>query len=179
MPRSSGGDGFDDQSLQHFLVYISELLDVEAAFAGRVLAELCEQRFGAAKPGHAIQNDCGLTWRKSDQRHIALAPAVVRIVDAAEADDGRAPHFRLFAGRALHQLDERLRVRALGLVHDGLDECRHTHSGGLGLIFCHSYFLPSLTEANITRKWSIVGKRFEPRTRLCGTWNLKTTLEHP
>jgi hypothetical protein len=40
LPSSSGGDGFEDQRLQHLLVYISELLDIEAALAGRVLAEL-------------------------------------------------------------------------------------------------------------------------------------------
>jgi len=40
VPRSHGGR-LDGQGLQHLLVHISELLYVEAAFAGRVLAELC------------------------------------------------------------------------------------------------------------------------------------------
>src|SRR6266436_1255498 len=87
VPRSYGGNGFDDQCFQYFLVHISELLDVEAALAGSVLAELCEQRPRVAVPGHAVQNGCGLTWRKPDKRHIALAPAVVRVVIASEAYD--------------------------------------------------------------------------------------------
>ena len=40
VPSSAGGEGFSDQAFQHLLIYISKLLDIEAAFAGRVLAEL-------------------------------------------------------------------------------------------------------------------------------------------
>ena len=68
-------------------VHISELLDVEAALAGRVLAELCEQRLRVTEPGHVIQSGCGLAGRKADKRHVALAPAVVPVVEAAEAYD--------------------------------------------------------------------------------------------
>ena len=54
VPRSLGGNGFDDHVLQHFLVHIGQFLDVEAALAGRVLAELGEQRLGIATAGRAI-----------------------------------------------------------------------------------------------------------------------------
>src|SRR5271157_1121759 len=107
--RALGGDGFHDLRLQHLLVHVGELLDVEAALAGAVLAEVAGIR-------HAVENECGLTRRKSDQRRIALAAALVLVVVGAEADDRRTPHLRLFAGGALDQLDERLGVGALGLV---------------------------------------------------------------
>src|SRR5664280_421568 len=80
-------DGFDHQGLQHLLVDIRKRLDIEAALAGRMLAELCEQRLRVAETGHVVQNSCGLTRRKTDKRHIAFAPAVVRVVVAAEAYD--------------------------------------------------------------------------------------------
>src|ERR1700693_1846271 len=86
-PRSHRSDSFEDHRLQHLLVHISELLDVEAALAGRVLAELREQRLGVAESGHAVQNICGLARRKTDQRHIALTPALVFVVVAAEANN--------------------------------------------------------------------------------------------
>jgi hypothetical protein len=44
VPRPYFGDGLDDQRLQHRLVHISEFLDVEAALANGVPAELGEQR---------------------------------------------------------------------------------------------------------------------------------------
>ena len=108
------------------LVHIRELLDVEAALAGRMFAEFCEQRRGLAKPGHPIQNSCGLTRRECDHRHIALPPALVLVVVAAEANDGWPPHLRFFARRALHQLEQCLGVCAPGWVREGIDECRHT-----------------------------------------------------
>src|SRR6202040_3119123 len=77
----------------HMLVHIRELLDVEAALACRMLAESCEQRRSLAKPDHAIQNGCGLTWRESNNRHIALPPTLVSVVVAAEANNGWPPHF--------------------------------------------------------------------------------------
>src|SRR5258708_5104206 len=54
-----------------------------------------------------------------------LAPAVVNVVVAAESDDRRPPHRRLFAGRVLHQLDERPGVRASGFVGEQIDEPVH------------------------------------------------------
>ncbi len=77
VPRSHGGDRLDGQGLQHLLVHISELLYVEAAFAGRVLAELCEQRLRVAeqlKPklrmpaeqNHVLFNH-GLLWFGHDR----------------------------------------------------------------------------------------------------------------
>jgi hypothetical protein len=44
VPRPYFGDGLDDECLQHRLVHISQFLDVEAALADGVLAELGEQR---------------------------------------------------------------------------------------------------------------------------------------
>jgi hypothetical protein len=38
------GKGPDHYCLQHVLVHFLELLDVEAALAGRMVAEFCEQR---------------------------------------------------------------------------------------------------------------------------------------
>ena len=54
MPRSRDGDGFDDQRLQHFLVHIGEIRDVEATLTGGVLAKIIEQRLRVAEPSHAI-----------------------------------------------------------------------------------------------------------------------------
>jgi hypothetical protein len=42
-PRPLGSGGFEGHGLQHLLVHISELLNVEAALAGGVLAELRQQ----------------------------------------------------------------------------------------------------------------------------------------
>ena len=83
MAGSPGCDGFYDQGLQHLSIHIGELLDVEAAPAGGVLAELSQQLIGIAKPRHAIENGGGLTRRKTGQRGIALAPALVGVVVAA------------------------------------------------------------------------------------------------
>ena len=49
-----GCNGLDCHRLQHLLVHISELLDIEAAFAGRVLAELWEESLGLAGRDHAV-----------------------------------------------------------------------------------------------------------------------------
>src|SRR5271157_3686514 len=76
-PCSRGSNGFGGHSLQHLLVHISELLDVNAALASGVLAELFEHRLGVAGRVHAIQHICRLTRRKTDQRHIAFTPALV------------------------------------------------------------------------------------------------------
>ena len=65
VPRSHGGDRLDGQGLQHLLVLISELLYVEAAFAGRVLAELCEQRLRVAeqlKPEQGCQQSKTMSY---------------------------------------------------------------------------------------------------------------------
>ena len=40
LPSSAGSERFLDHGFQHLLIYISKLLDIEAAFAGTVLAEL-------------------------------------------------------------------------------------------------------------------------------------------
>jgi|SRR5215472_2728917 len=40
LPSSAGSERFSDHGFQHLLIYISKLLDIEAAFAGTVLAEL-------------------------------------------------------------------------------------------------------------------------------------------
>src|SRR5260221_1477358 len=87
VPRSYGGNGFDDQCFQNFLVNICELLDVEAALAGGVLAELCDQRLRVAGRGRVIQNGRRFTRRKTDKRHVALSPAVVSVVVASKAYD--------------------------------------------------------------------------------------------
>jgi hypothetical protein len=42
------GNGFGGHCLQHFLVHISQLFDVDAAFASGVLAEFWQQRFRVA-----------------------------------------------------------------------------------------------------------------------------------
>ena len=57
----AGGQGLLDHGFQHLLIYIRELLDVEAAFASGVLAELSQQRLGVAETDHVVQNSCGLT----------------------------------------------------------------------------------------------------------------------
>src|SRR5207237_6534642 len=121
---------FDDQCLQHLLVHIGEFLDVEAALAGSVLAEPSEQRLSVAEPCQAIENGRGLTRRKTGKRHIALLPALVGVVMAAKADYRWPPHSRLFTGRTLHQLDERLGVRTLGLVRERVDIRRDTEFRG-------------------------------------------------
>jgi hypothetical protein len=62
---AQGGDGFDGQSIQHFLVHIGEFLDIEARLAGGVLPELRKQRLRAAEPGQIIKNDCSFARRKT------------------------------------------------------------------------------------------------------------------
>src|SRR5215469_4365450 len=57
---STGSEGFSDHGFQHSLIYISELLDIEAALAGGVLAELGQERLGIAERDDVIQNSCGL-----------------------------------------------------------------------------------------------------------------------
>jgi hypothetical protein len=48
--RALGSQRFDDQGLQYVLVDIRELLNVEAALAGRMLAKFCKQRRSLTKP---------------------------------------------------------------------------------------------------------------------------------
>ena len=43
--RARPGDRFGGHGLQHFLVHISEFLDVDTALASGVLAEFWQQRF--------------------------------------------------------------------------------------------------------------------------------------
>src|SRR6516225_6008122 len=86
-PRSLCGQGFDRQGLQHVLVHIRELLDVEATLSGRIFAECFEQRRSLTKAGHPIQNSCGLTRRECNNRQISLPTALVLVVVATEAND--------------------------------------------------------------------------------------------
>ncbi len=90
-----------------------------------MFAELVEQRLSAAETRVDVDHGGGLARRESDQRHIALAPAVVDVVVTAESDDRRPPHRRLFAGRILQQLDKRLGIRASGFVGEQIDEPVH------------------------------------------------------
>src|SRR5271154_792273 len=110
-------------------------------------AELGEQRLMVAACLQAIENDRGLTRRKTHQRHIALAPALIRVVVAAKADDRWSPHLGLLARRTLHQLNQRLGVRTLGLVRERIEIRRNTYLGGLGLAIRHSC-LSSFSKAN-------------------------------
>ena len=59
LPRSPGRHGLQDQRLQHRLVDIGELFDVEASFARSVFAEFSQQSRGIAKR-YAVDNRCGL-----------------------------------------------------------------------------------------------------------------------
>src|SRR5262249_28430950 len=123
---------------QDLLIHIRKLLDVDAAHTGRVLTKLSSQRLGITKPGDAVQNGCGLARRKTGKRHIAFAPAFVRVMIAPEADDRGPPHLRLFAGRTLHQLDKHLGVRALSFVRERIDKRRNTYLSWFGFVFRHS-----------------------------------------
>src|SRR5664279_63701 len=55
-----------DQRLQDRLVHVTQLLDVQAAFTGRMFAELGQQRLSTAEPDSTIQNICSLTRRKTN-----------------------------------------------------------------------------------------------------------------
>jgi hypothetical protein len=101
-----------------------------------------------AGPDHVVQNTSGLTRRKPDKRRVALTPAVVALVIASEAYDGRSPHLRLFASRVSHQLDERLGVSLSDWVREGCNKSRHTQFGGLGFVFRHSCYY-SAPKANL------------------------------
>src|SRR5258708_418546 len=76
LPGSLRRQRIHDQSLQHLLVHIRQLLDVETALAGGVLAEFRQQRVSAAESDRTIQDIRGFTRRETDERHIALAPTV-------------------------------------------------------------------------------------------------------
>src|SRR5262249_56591660 len=111
---------------------------VEAALALGVPSELREQELRAIETGCAIEHRRSLARREPDHRHVALAPAVIDIVDAAEADDRRPPHRGLLARRIRHELDERLRIAAPCLVGNGRDEARNTGLGRRGLVPRHA-----------------------------------------
>ena len=65
VPRSHGGNGLDDQGLQDLLVHISELSNIEAALAGRVLAELCEQRLDCFTRSLVAKNELRrIAWHR-------------------------------------------------------------------------------------------------------------------
>jgi hypothetical protein len=87
VPRPHSSNRFRDHERQYHLVHICELLDVEAAFAGRVLPELGELRFRVVGAEHVVQNRGGLTGRETDKRHVAFTSTVVPVVVAAEPDD--------------------------------------------------------------------------------------------
>src|SRR5271154_3083963 len=118
-PRARGSNRLYDHGLQYFMVHVGEFLDVEAALASGVLAELGQQRLGVVGASYAVENRRGFARREADNRHIALTPTLVLVVVTAEADDGWSPHLRLFPGRVLQQFHERLGVVALGRVFDG------------------------------------------------------------
>jgi hypothetical protein len=67
------------------LIHTGELLNVDANLASGVLAEFSEQHLSAAESSHHIKNNYSLTRRETSERHIALAPAVIPVVIAAEA----------------------------------------------------------------------------------------------
>ena len=153
-----GSDSLGGQGLQNFLIHISELLDVYAALAGGVLAEFRQHRLGVAGCIHAIQNIGGLPRRKTDERHIALTPALVFVVVAAEANNRWPPQLRLLPRRSLHVLDESLRVRAADWIREGIDKCRHAQLGGFGFVFRHILTLV-LSKVNLRVDDSLLEKQ--------------------
>src|SRR6185436_8687776 len=68
---------------------------------------------------------------------VAFAAALVPVVIAAEAHDARAPHLRLLAGDALHQLGERAAIGAPRHVFDRRDVVGDARIGYPGLVLGH------------------------------------------
>jgi len=130
-------------------VHICKLFDVY----GQPLPVVClpssaGNAAASLNPVMPYRKVAALRGRESDYRHIALPPTLLPLMEAIEANYGWLPHLRLFSSRTLHQLEQRLGIRAPGLVREGFDECC------LALVcwawFCSPPFRlpPSLSEAS-------------------------------
>src|SRR5262245_27745779 len=84
-----------DDLLQHLNVHVVQALDVQAAAAARVLAQLFQQRAVAVVASVDVQSQRRLARREADQAGIALVAAGVLVVIAAVTDDAGAPHLGL------------------------------------------------------------------------------------
>lgn len=108
--------GLLDHLLEGRHIDIGELLDVQAAFAKRVLAEL-RAEFGVRLDDiHVVKSQGLAARRKPDDHVIAFASAGVLIVIAAEADNAAAPHLRLHAGGFFHEVNHGDALRAVLFV---------------------------------------------------------------
>ncbi len=125
---------FDDLP-QHAAIHVVELVDVEAALAGLVLAELAhELRVFERRPD--VQHEAAGARREAHEADVALAAALVFVVHGAEADDRRAPHLRRLARHGLHHRDELVAVAAFDVALDLVDEGDRVDGSRSGLVLC-------------------------------------------
>src|SRR5215469_2312012 len=102
-----------------------------------MFAELGQHLFGIGGASQSIEYCCRLARRKPDDRHVALAAAVVGVVITAETDNRSAPHLRLLVRCALHQLDQLHGICALRVIGNRLEERRDTQFGWFRLVLRH------------------------------------------
>src|SRR5687767_5396202 len=92
----------DDERLEDCLVHVGQALDIEAALAGPVPAELVHERLMAREIRGQVEDELAGARREADPAHLAAMSAFILIAVAAEANDGRSPHRRRKAADPLH-----------------------------------------------------------------------------
>ena len=114
-----GLDGFPDQFLEGGDVDVVELIDVEAGLANFVFAKFLEQGGLVFQYAVQVEGQVLLPWRESDWEPVALT-SFAAIAEAAEADNGLAPHDSRFATEFFHQLEHSEAISApLLVLHAG------------------------------------------------------------
>src|SRR4029453_18597944 len=148
-----------DQLLQRRLVHVIEALDVEATRvhrgpARRARTELGEKCFVLA--AHQVERERRLARREADLEPLGRLAAGAGVAVIAEPDDRRAPHHRFRFRRFRHHRDERLRVLALLIVLDRVDEAGYACRRLLGFDVSHGW--------NSSRVWPSLAFRYKPST---------------
>src|SRR6185436_3547112 len=124
-----------DELLQYLEIHVRETLYIETALAHLVPPELLQQ-CGPREIRREIDHQPGLAWREGGQRHVALAPALVDVVDRAEPDDAGSPHLCRLARDGAEHLRQHVAVVEVA-ARLLFQEFRDTDLGGFGLVLRH------------------------------------------
>src|SRR5690606_16794603 len=121
------------QSLERTYIYVGELVDVHAAFAALVFAELIQELVAARCVSQTVDDEAALTWGEAHQRLVAFVPGGVLVMSVPVTDYRRSPHHRRLTCDFGHELQQRLSIQAPRGVLHRLNEVVRVYGRGLGL----------------------------------------------
>jgi len=119
-------------------MHVGKPLDVDAALAAGMMAQLVEQPLPILEARHQIQRDVCLPGRERDGHEFRLTAIRVPHLAPAEADDAGAPQLGLRPRGVLHHARDRAAVVADLLTANLVEERIHGSGGQLRLGLSHA-----------------------------------------